>query len=144
MSELDLATEIKTLRQLFATIKEVINPVALQLEVNSLREQASAGDLWDDPDRASKITSSLSRSQDKLDMIVSVEARVNDLEVLIEMANDASDTATKTEAKKELSDLQKLVGELEIQTLLSGEYDSRSAVVTIRSGAGGDDATDFA
>jgi peptide chain release factor 2 len=101
MSELDLATEIKTLRQLFATIKEVINPVALQLEVNSLREQASAGDLWDDPDRASKITSSLSRSQDKLDMIVSVEARVNDLEVLIEMANDASDTATKTEAKKE-------------------------------------------
>ena len=61
-------------------------------------------------------------------MIASVEARVNDLEVLIEMANDAADTATKTEAKKELADLQKLVGELEIQTLLSGEYDSRSRV----------------
>jgi peptide chain release factor 2 len=112
--------------------------------VDSLREKASAQDLWDDPDNASKVTSALSRSQDKLDLLISVESRINDLEVLIEMANDASDTQTKTEAKKELSDLEKLVGQLEIQTLLSGEYDSRAAVITIRSGAGGDDATDFA
>lgn len=144
MSELDLANEIKALRQLFGTIKEVINPASLQLEVNSLREKASAGDLWDDPERASKITSALSRSQDKLDLIRSIESRIDDLEVLVEMANDASDAQAKSEAKKELSDLEKLIGDLEIQTLLSGEYDSRSAVVTIRSGAGGDDATDFA
>jgi len=144
MSELDLATEIKSLRSLFGTIREVVNPTALQLEVEALRERASAQNLWDDPDNASKVTSALSRSQDKLDLLKSVESRINDLEVLIEMANDASDTATKTEAKKELSDLEKLVGQLEIQTLLSGEYDSRAAVITIRSGAGGDDATDFA
>jgi peptide chain release factor 2 len=144
MSELDLAAEIKSLRSLFGTIKEVINPSSLQLEVDALRQKASAQDLWDDPDNASKVTSALSRSQDKLDLLKSVESRINDLEVLIEMANDASDTETKTEAKKELSDLEKLVGQLEIQTLLSGEYDSRAAVITIRSGAGGDDATDFA
>jgi len=144
MSELDLAQEIKALRQLFSTISEVIDPPKLQAEVDSLREQASATDLWDDPERASKITSSLSRSQDKLDLLVSLKSRIDDLEVLIEMANDAGDGQTKTEAKKELSDIEKLISELEIQTLLSGEYDSRAAVVTIRSGAGGDDATDFA
>ncbi|MCF8525615.1 MAG: peptide chain release factor 2 [Rhodoluna sp.] len=144
MSELDLAAEIKSLRSLFGTIKEVINLSSLQLEVDALRQKASAQDLWDDPENASKVTSALSRSQDKLDLLKSVESRINDLEVLIEMANDASDTDTKTEAKKELSDLQKLAGQLEIQTLLSGEYDSRAAVITIRSGAGGDDATDFA
>ena len=144
MSELDLAAEIKSLRSLFGTIKEVINPSSLQLEVDALRQEASFQDLWDDPDNASKVTSALSRSQDKLDLLKSIESRMNDLEVLIEMANDASDTQTKTEAKKELSDLEKLVGQLEIQTLLSGEYDSRAAVITIRSGAGGDDATDFA
>jgi peptide chain release factor 2 len=144
MPELDLAAEIKSLRSLFGTIKEVINPSSLQLEVDALRQKASAQDLWDDPENASKVTSALSRSQDKLDLLISVESRINDLEVLIEMANDASDTETKIEAKKELSDLEKLVGQLEIQTLLSGEYDSRAAVITIRSGAGGDDATDFA
>lgn len=144
MSELDLASEIKSLRSLFGTIKEVINPSSLQLEVDALRQKASAQDLWDDPESASRVTSALSRSQDKLNLLISVESRINDLEVLIEMANDASDTQTKTEAKKELSDLEQLVGQLEIQTLLSGEYDSRAAVITIRSGAGGDDATDFA
>ena len=144
MSELDLAAEIKILRQLFGTIKDVVNPVALQNEVDSLRVQASAGDLWENPERASQITSALSRSQDKLDLIASVASRIDDLEVLIEMANDESDSETKSEAKKELADLEALIGVLEIQTLLSGEYDSRAAVVTIRSGAGGDDATDFA
>jgi peptide chain release factor 2 len=48
------------------------------------------------------------------------------------------------EAERELTSLQKAVGELEVRTLLSGEYDSREAVVTIRSGAGGVDAADFA
>jgi hypothetical protein len=59
----------------------------LQQEVDSLREKASAQDLWDDPENASKVTSALSRSQDKLDLLKSVESRIDDLEVLIEMAN---------------------------------------------------------
>jgi peptide chain release factor 2 len=49
-----------------------------------------------------------------------------------------------TEAGKELTVLQKAVRELEVRTLLNGEYDERDAVVTIRAGAGGVDAADFA
>ena len=49
-----------------------------------------------------------------------------------------------TEAEKELVKVKKAVGELEVRTLLSGEYDERAAVVTIRAGAGGVDAADFA
>src|SRR5699024_7436161 len=48
------------------------------------------------------------------------------------------------EAETELAKLKKAVGELEVRTLLSGEYDEREAVVTIRAGAGGVDAADFA
>ncbi|HQG70661.1 MAG TPA: peptide chain release factor 2, partial [Rhodoglobus sp.] len=44
----------------------------------------------------------------------------------------------------ELASIQKLLGELEVQTLLDGEYDDRPAVITIRAGAGGVDAADFA
>jgi peptide chain release factor 2 len=60
------------------------------------------------------------------------------------MANAEADASVQSEAKSELVDLEKLIGELEVQTLLNGEYDARSAVITIRAGAGGDDATDFA
>ncbi|MEN9965697.1 MAG: hypothetical protein RJA60_694 [Actinomycetota bacterium] len=73
-----------------------------------------------------------------------VDSRLDDLEVLIEMANAEGDSAAQAEAKAELVGLQADISELEIQTLLNGEYDSRAAVITIRSGAGGDDATDFA
>src|SRR5450759_6034472 len=49
-----------------------------------------------------------------------------------------------TEAETELASLTKAVGELEVRTLLNGEYDKREAVITIRAGAGGVDAADFA
>ena len=67
MSELDLASEIKALRSLFGTIREVINPSGLQLEVDALREKASAQDLWDDPENASKVTSCLLYTSDAAD-----------------------------------------------------------------------------
>ncbi len=54
------------------------------------------------------------------------------------------DAASAREAEAELADLQKNLGDLEIQTLLDGEYDARPAVITIRAGAGGVDAADFA
>jgi peptide chain release factor 2 len=60
------------------------------------------------------------------------------------MANEAGDEAAAAEARSELADVTKMLGELEIQTLLNGEYDSLPAVITIRAGAGGVDAADFA
>src|SRR5688572_1237341 len=54
------------------------------------------------------------------------------------------DEDSAEEARHELAELEDIISQLEVQTLLDGEYDDRSAVVTIRSGAGGDDATDFA
>ncbi len=64
--------------------------------------------------------------------------------MLVELAIEMEDDESADEARRELASLKDVIGQLEVQTLLDGEYDPRSAVVTIRSGAGGDDATDFA
>ena len=64
--------------------------------------------------------------------------------MLVELAIEMDDEESAEEARKELKQLEEVIGQLEVQTLLDGEYDDRAAVVTIRSGAGGDDATDFA
>jgi peptide chain release factor 2 len=75
----------------------------------------------------------------------SIETRLDDLELLVEMANEGhGDQDSADEATIELASLQKLLGELEVQTLLNGEFDERNAVITIRAGAGGVDAADFA
>jgi peptide chain release factor 2 len=144
MIDLDLGAEIAALRSTFNDIKSVIGVEKLEAEIADLSEKAGAQDLWDDPEAAQKVTSALSHRQSELARIVAIERRLDDLEVLTEMAIEGDDEQSAQEARDELVGLQKALGEFEIQILLDGEYDDRGAVVTIRSGAGGDDATDFA
>jgi peptide chain release factor 2 len=144
MIELDLSQQIAELRSTFADIRSVVNVEALTAEIASLSEQAGVPDLWDDTERAQKVTSALSHRQSELARITSIQSRLDDLEVLVELANEAGDEDAAAEARTELESLQKSLGDLEVQTLLNGEYDPRPAVVTIRAGAGGVDAADFA
>ncbi|MEY2849824.1 MAG: hypothetical protein RI885_2491 [Actinomycetota bacterium] len=144
MTDLDIAEQIAALRSTFSDIRSVVGVERLEAEIADLSEQAGAQDLWDDPDAAQKVTSSLSHRQADLARITSIESRLDDLEVLVEMANEADDEESATEAVDELASIQKVLGELEVQTLLNGEWDAHPAVVTIRAGAGGVDAADFA
>lgn len=144
MADIDLSPEIRNLRATFGDIRVVVDVPKLISEVAELKTQAGDPNIWDDTARAQRVTSSLSHKQAMLTKLESVQSRLDDLEVLVEMANAEGDSSVQGEAKSELASLQALISELEIQTLLNGEYDSRAAVITIRSGAGGDDATDFA
>ncbi len=145
MAATDFAVEIRNLRSTLETIRGVSDPAALRAKIADLSEKASQPDLWDDPDAAQKITSALSAAQSELDRVQKLGGRIDDLETLVEMATeDGGDADTLAEAEAELATIRKDLGELEVRTLLSGEYDIREAVVTIRSGAGGVDAADFA
>ncbi|ROS76991.1 peptide chain release factor 2 [Cellulomonas sp. PhB143] len=145
MATIDFPHEIKNLRATLETISAVSDPDALRAKIAELSEAASAPDLWDDPEAAQKVTTALSQSQSELDRITHMTSDIDDLEALVEMATeDGGDAETLTEAEGELEAIRKTLGELEVRTLLAGEYDVREAVVTIRAGAGGVDAADFA
>jgi len=144
MLDNDFTEQITALRSTFSDILAVIDVDGLRAKIEELNEQAGAPDLWDDTDNAQKVTSALSHRQSELARITAIERRLDDLEVLVEMANEADDAESEQEAIAELEALQKTMGELEVQTLLDGEYDDRPAVITIRAGAGGVDASDFA
>jgi peptide chain release factor 2 len=64
--------------------------------------------------------------------------------ILLELANAEGDESALADAGAELDSVKKAIGELEVQTLLNGEYDERDALVTIRSEAGGVEAADWA
>lgn len=144
MLELDLSGRISALRSTFADIAAVLDVEKLEREIEELEIEAGAPGLWDDPEAAQQVTSGLSHRKARVAKMRGVESRIDDLEVLVELALEMQDVASGEEAKTELAALEAVIAELEIQTMLSGEFDERSAVVTIRSGAGGDDATDFA
>lgn len=144
MLELDLGGRIKAVRSTFSDIATVMDLPGLERDIVELEQEAAAPGLWDDPEAAQKVTSRLSHSKSRVNRLRAVERRLDDLDVLIELAQEADDEGSGEEAKAELAEIEQVVSELEVQTMLSGEYDEYSAVVTIRSGAGGDDATDFA
>ena len=144
MASIDFAAEIRDLRSTYASVEAVSDVAALQKDIAELSERAAAPDLWDDQDEAQKVTSQLSHKQSKMDRLKKINDRIDDLEVMVELAEEEDDQDTRDGAVEELESIRKALGELEIQTLLAGEYDEREAVVTIRSGAGGVDAADFA
>jgi peptide chain release factor 2 len=140
----DFDAELKALDSTLRSIEAVLDLDKLRKEIAELGEQASAPDLWDDQANAQRVTSQLSVKQADLDRVTSQRQRLDDLAVLIELAEAEDDADARAEAEKELGDLRRAIEALEVRTLLSGEYDAREALVTIRAGAGGVDAADFA
>jgi peptide chain release factor 2 len=144
MADIDFPAEIRALRATHASIEQVTDVDSLRAEIAELSEAAGAPDLWDDPSKAQQVTSRLSHRQSELERVEKLRERIDDLEVLVELAKEEGDDETLAEASKELGSISKSLEDLEVVTLLNGEYDEREAVVTIRAGAGGVDAADFA
>ena len=127
-----------------ASIEAVIDVDRLRTQIADLEEQASAPDLWNDQAKAQAVTSKLSGLQAELNRFATLNRRLEDVEVLFELAESEGDVDALAEVQGELIAVAKAVGEMEVRTLLSGEYDAREALVTLRAEAGGVDAADFA
>ncbi|MDO9378669.1 MAG: peptide chain release factor 2 [Nocardioidaceae bacterium] len=141
----DYPEQIQKLDATLTSIEKVLDLDAKRREVADLQEQVAAPDLWDDQANAQRVTARLSSVQSEIERVTGLRSRIEDLEVLVELGQEGDgDPTSMAEADTELARLQKQMESLEVRTLLSGEYDEREALVTIRSGAGGVDAADFA
>ena len=147
---IEFSEEIQSLRTTMENISAVVQPERLHAQIEELSQQAAAPDLWDDPSHAQEVTSQLSHRQSELDRVLTMEERIDDLEAIVDMARETAESDPSeaedifAEAEADLGALKDDMSALEIRTLLDGEYDERNAVITIRSGAGGVDAADFA
>ncbi|MFD5267763.1 peptide chain release factor 2 [Streptomyces sp. NPDC058335] len=144
MAVVDVSEELKSLSSTMESIEAVLDLDKLRADIAVLEEQAAAPSLWDNPDEAQKITSKLSHLQAEVRKADALRGRIDDLSVMFEMAEEEDDPDARAEAESEMVSVKKALDELEVRTLLSGEYDSREALVNIRAEAGGVDAADFA
>jgi peptide chain release factor 2 len=144
MAERDINLEITALSATLASIESVLDLPKLQIQLIELEAKAGTPDLWNDPENAQKVTSALSRVQGTINKVSGLRNRIGDLPIMLELANNENDVNARQEVEKELDSLTAAISDLEVQTLLSGEYDHRDALITIRSEAGGVDAADWA
>ncbi|WP_353066991.1 peptide chain release factor 2 [Arcanobacterium hippocoleae] len=146
----DYNEEISQLRHTYEQIAAVSDIERLNQQVAQLTQESAAPDLWNDPEAAQAVTSKLSHAQSKIDKLNALHGKLDDLQTLNEMAEEEAITDAESaqmlyaELDAELQKLSTELADLQVKTLLSGEYDERNAVVTIRSGAGGTEAADWA
>ena len=100
--------------------------------------------LWDDPDRARKVTRELAELAEDVELFAGLEAALEDADTLHQLAVEEGDESLAPEISQMLESLTAKIDELELRSLLGGEHDSSDAVCELHSGAGGTDAQDWA
>ncbi len=105
---------------------------------------AAAPEFWTDPDKAQKVLKEQSDLRQALEQHSGLVKELEDNRVLLELATDHEDVETLQEVSVGLNDLTRKVRALELQTVLSGEYDKGNAILSINPGAGGTESQDWA
>lgn len=104
----------------------------------------SQPDFWDDPNQARTVSRRATMLKRRVEDWTELDSDLSDLSVLIELAVEEEDDDTLAEAAAELKALEQRVEKIELESLLSGEYDASNAILEIHSGAGGTEAQDWA
>jgi len=140
----DRQADIAALDSTLTSVEQVLDLDGLRARIEKLGHEAADPNLWDDQTRAQQVTSELSHTQGELRRVEDLRRRLDDLPVMYELADEEGGSEDVADADAELKSLREDLEAMEVRTLLSGEYDEREALITIRSGAGGVDAADWA
>jgi peptide chain release factor 2 len=140
----DYASELSELTSTLGSVEAVLDPDGMRKEADSLRERSADPALWEDQEQAQAVTRRLSYLDGELARLEALHQRLDDTAVMFELADSEHDETARAEAEADLLKLRKEIDQLEIRTLLSGEYDAREALISINAGAGGADAADWA
>ncbi len=138
-----LKEKYQDLKDTFENIKEILRPEEIENEIKKLDEEMGKPDFWNDQKRAQEISTRRNALANKFQEITDVEKKLKDVSEFIELLEMEYDENTEKEIEKELNFLEKEISRLETASLLSEEYDSKNAIVTLQAGSGGVEACDW-
>ncbi|MGL4484025.1 MAG: peptide chain release factor 2 [Anaerovoracaceae bacterium] len=138
----DIKMEMPELKKMIMETRGSLDPDSLNSEIEKLSKESEEEGFWNDQEKAQKVLKKKKQLENKLNEFETVYSAYEDLEVLLEMAEE--DSSMEKELDDSFVKLKKEIEDLRIKTLLSGEYDANSAILSINAGAGGTDAQDWA
>ena len=113
-------------------------------EARKLEDETAQDGFWNDLERSQKVQQRLKQLQNKIARQDKLVTEWQDLTALCEMGQEAEDEELLEELKSGFQTLEEKIEESRMATLLSGEYDGHSAILTFHAGAGGTEAQDWA
>lgn len=114
-----------------------------QAEIDKLEQKTAEPGFWDDPQQAQMLHQELTQLKSSIEPVSTLESRVEDLKILVELVEDEDNAEDIREIENELQSLKKQCAQLELAMLLGGEHDKSSAIIEINAGAGGTESCDW-
>jgi peptide chain release factor 2 len=139
---LTVPQRLASIHESFAGLRQSTDPDALAAESAQLEQRMGEPGFWDDADAAAKTSAQHARATRKLAAFRALESDVDDLEGLVELAEEDAELAAELE--EQLTGIRERLDALEEERLFSGPYDAGDALVAVNAGAGGTDAQDWA
>ena len=125
-------------------LKSALGIDRLKVQIEELEQKAAQPGFWDNAEESQKILKQTGSLKGTVEGYEKLCAQYDDLEVMIELANDDNDESAIPEIDKEMDELEKGIETARLETLLTGEYDEKDAILTFHAGAGGTEAQDWA
>ena len=122
---------------------KALNPDAIHAELKELEETMGAPGFWDDVETANKLNQRVKTLQNKLEHYEKLKAEYEDLNTLVEMAEEEQDDSLVPEIKQETVRVGDKVDAMQLSQMLKGPYDGSNAVLSLHAGAGGTEAQDW-
>lgn len=111
--------------------------------IKELEQSMNDPEFWNDLERSQKVNREIKALKNKVERFKKLWSKIEDLEVLIELALEEQDYSVTDEVSSSLRQLDKEVNAFNMETLLSGPYDRNNAIVSLHAGAGGTEAMDW-
>ncbi len=140
----ELKTELPVLEKELAEISDSLKPKELKSKAEELEKKTMETGFWDNQEEAQKIMKEKKSVEDKIDELDGLTSSFEDLQVMIEMAEEADDEETANEAATEKRNFEKALEALKLKTLLNDKYDQNNAIISVHAGSGGTEAMDWA
>ncbi len=113
-------------------------------ELAELHEEMDQPGFWEDTEHSAAVNRRIARLEEKIILYRGLLSTCEDIETMVELAQEENDTELALEISEELSALSEQIEALELETLMRGDYDHCGAILSIHAGAGGTEAQDWA
>ncbi len=134
---------LESYRNEVIALEDALGLEQLKNEIEELEAGTTAPGFWDDQARSSEILKLISAKKNKVEMAQNIKNQFEDLLTLIEMADEEEDLSLLEEITEGVTDFENQLSAATLSTLLTGEYDSKNALLTFHAGAGGTEAQDW-
>lgn len=139
----ELKHEVMAFNKDLEELSRALNIEKKSEEIAELEKQAAEPDFWNDTENSQKILQKTSGLKNVVNGYNKLFERYEDLLTMIEIASETDDSSMESEIKEEYSAFSAQVSEMKLQTLLTGEYDDKNAILAFHAGAGGTEAQDW-